>query len=97
PGFTAEGVARILTQLNANKACAPNGIFPVILTKFAHLLSPSLTVLFNILISSKTVPDEWKKSYIVQVFKKGDKQNVKNYRPISLYALLQKFLSDVFL
>ncbi|ELU07947.1 hypothetical protein CAPTEDRAFT_70725, partial [Capitella teleta] len=56
-----------------------NGISPVILTKFAHLLSPSLTVLFNILISSKTAPDEWKKSYIVPVFKKRDKQNVKNY------------------
>ncbi|ELU00779.1 hypothetical protein CAPTEDRAFT_49554, partial [Capitella teleta] len=85
-----EGVARILTQLNANKVCAPNGISPVIITKFAHLLSPSLTVLFNILISSKTVPDDWKKSYIVPVFKKGDKQNVKNYRPISLLCTVSK-------
>ena len=28
-------------------------------------------------------PDDWKKGNVVAIFKKGDKQNNKNYHPVS--------------
>ena len=92
PVFNIENIAQVLTQLNPNKACAPDDISPVILKKFTHLLSPSLTVLFNASIVTHTVPSDWKKSNIVPVFKKGDKQSVNNYRPISLLCTVSKVL-----
>ena len=36
-------------------------------------------------------PPEWKKGNIAPCYKKGDKQNLKNYRPVSLLSICGKF------
>ncbi|ELU15843.1 hypothetical protein CAPTEDRAFT_41551, partial [Capitella teleta] len=90
PFLTTETVSRVLTQLNQYKARAPNDTSPYILKLFAHFLSASLTVLFNVSVSSLTVSCQWKKFHIAPVFKKGDKHDVKNYRPISLLCMVSK-------
>ena len=35
-------------------------------------------------------PSEWKKGNVVPIHKKDDKQNVKNYRPVSLLPICGK-------
>ena len=92
PVFTVEQIDSILNQLSASKATAPNDLSPAILRKFAHLVSPSLAVIFNVSMSSHTVPNEWKKANVVPVFKKGEKHDVKNYRPISLLSTVSKVM-----
>ena len=52
-----------------------------------------LSLLFQNCIDTRTFPDTWKKSNIVPVHKKGDKQIVDNYRPVSLLLILGKILS----
>ena len=37
--------------------------------------------------TSETVPAELLHAQVVSIFKKGDAQNIANYRPISLYNL----------
>ena len=49
-----------------------------------------LSILFQNCIDRKTFPDAWKKSNIVPVHKKGNKQIVDNYRPVSLLPNLGK-------
>ena len=37
-------------------------------------------------------PDEWKKARVVPLFKFGGRENMDNYRPISILPLLSKIL-----
>ena len=36
-------------------------------------------------------PSEWEKGNVVPFYQKGDKQNLKNYRPVSLLLICRKF------
>ena len=41
------------------------------------------------------MPDEWKESIIVPIYKKGDKRDCNNYRGISLFPTTYKVLSNI--
>ena len=51
-----------------------------------------LTLRFDNCLPTGQFSDVWKKSNIVPVHKKGDKQLIKNYRPVSLLLICGKFL-----
>ena len=54
-----------------------------------------LRVIFqNILVTSK-YPDMWKLANVTPIFKKGDKQLIKNYRPISLLPICGKAFEKI--
>ena len=48
----------------------------------------------NILITS-TYPDMWKLANVTPIFKKDDKQLIKNYMPISILRICSKILEKV--
>jgi len=49
-------------------------------------------------ISNKEeLPEEWKESIIVPIYKKGDKTDCNNYRAISLLPTTYKILSNILL
>ena len=54
------------------------------------LLLESLTISFKNSNKSSHYPDIWKRSSILSVNKKNDKQLVINYRPISLLLIFGK-------
>jgi len=43
------------------------------------------------------LPEEWKESFIVPIYKKGDKTDCNNYRGISLLPTTYKILSNILL
>jgi len=53
----------------------------------------------NLIISiwNKELPEEWKESIIVPIFKKGDKTDCSNYRGMSLMPTTYKILSNILL
>jgi hypothetical protein len=46
-----------------------------------------LRIIFNQSLTLKTVPKEWKNGQISAIFKKGNKSQAKNYRPVSLTSV----------
>ena len=49
-----------------------------------------LSIIFRNCINNSTFPDLWKKSNICPIHKKGDKQIINNYRPVSLLPICGK-------
>ena len=49
-----------------------------------------LHFIFSSCIESGIFPTEWKMASVVPIHKRHDKQNVKNYRPVSLLPIFEK-------
>lgn len=62
----------------------------------AAKLSPIITTLYNRILATGEIPEHWKRAFLIPIPKKGDTQDVSNYRGIALQAVLTKFF-DVLL
>jgi len=65
------------------------------LKKEKQKFSALILDLINETIMSGEFPDVLKIAKVIPIFKKGDKQNLNNYRPISLLPVLSKVLEKV--
>jgi endonuclease/exonuclease/phosphatase family metal-dependent hydrolase len=86
----------ILTQKNG-KAPGPDRITNEILKGTLEIIGGSLTTLFNEILSTVIIPEQWTKTTITLIHKKGDKSKIDNYRPISLMTNLYKVFSKIIL
>ena len=82
----------VRNNLNPNKASGPDKIPIRLLKECVCGITPSLTHLFNKSLLTGDLPTEWKLSNIIPLHKKGDKNCVENYRPISLMCVVGKVL-----
>lgn len=60
-------------------------------------LTQPLSKTFNNIIETLDIPDDWTISEIILLHKKGPKDNIGNYRPISLMSSLYKVFTKVIL
>ena len=93
--FEEQDVYMILKNLDPNKAPGPDKIHGKVLKSCAKSLAIPLTILFRTSYYTCTIPKDWKSANIVPVFKKGCKNNICNYRPISLTSLVMKVYERV--
>ena len=89
------GVASLLRKLNPRKACGADNIPAIFLQTCASEIAPMLTFIMQQSLDSKTVPSDWKTALVSPVFKKGDRSNPENYRPISLTSICWKLTEHI--
>ncbi len=70
----------------------PDNLHPHLLKLCADKIYDPITCLFNYIMNTQLIPQEWKIHKIIPVPKKGDLTLTKNYRPISLLSILSKVL-----
>ena len=91
--FSTQEAYTLLNKLDVHKAYGTDNLSPHILKQCASHLSPSLAILFTLSLKTGKVPSQWKASNVVPpIFKKGDKGNIENYRPVSLLSCVSKIM-----
>lgn len=93
--FTPENVKRHLETLKNNSSPGMDSISPLLLRRCSESLSSPLAKIMTSSFNSARVPISWKKASITPIFKKGDKLNPKNYRPISLTPIVCKIMESI--
>ena len=93
--ITIKGVDKMLLNLNANKAAGPDELHGKLLKNTAKESAPLLQAIFQCSIESGEIPEAWKKATISPVYKKSDRSDPANYRPVSLTCISCKILEHI--
>ena len=96
--FTAVGKPFVLKQLKGLKlknATSIDGLPARLFKDSAVVIADRVTHLVNLSIKSGTVLSEWKQAKVVPLFKSGNKDDLDNYKPISILLILSKILSSI--
>ena len=85
-----------LENINPRKSSGwDSGAPPKLLKIVAKGIAPSLTRLYNNCIEQSQWPHKWKMGEWTPVFKKGDRQADKNYRPITSLITVDKIFEHL--
>ena len=88
--FNAEYVKREINNTSSKKA-TPKGNIPVKIFKWnSDIIATVLREFYNQNIKNSTFPNELKNGNISPVYKKKDRHNKSNYRPVSIVPHLSK-------
>ena len=93
--FSEAEVACKLNKLKVNKSPGPDLLHPRVIYEVRDALVGPLTYLFNKSMALGILPDEWKTSFVSVLFKKGKKNCIDNYRPISLTCICCKLMESL--
>ena len=77
-------VFKELNQLKTSKACGPDNCHPFFLKTCVNELYKPLCHIFKLSVDSGKIPIDWKNANVTCFFKKGDKANPSNYRPVRI-------------
>lgn len=88
--FNEEELKTAAKKLKGNRAIGPDGLPDFILKDCVDCLNLPLLFLYNLSYSSETYPKAWKTSKVIPVFKKGRKQEISDYRPITIPCAVSK-------
>lgn len=93
--ITPTEVLEAARRLSNKKAPGPDGIKNEFLKAIPAQVVPMIAACFTHILESETTPDTWAESITVMIFKKGDRNDPANYRPIALLNTLLKLFTQV--
>ena len=90
-----KGITKLLNNLNIHKAPEPDGLSARVLKEYSSEIAPILACIYNESLAQGAVPDDWRQANVAPVFKKGEKYDAANYRPVSLTCICCKTLEHI--
>lgn len=96
--FTHEELHRLIKRkLKSKKSCGVDDVSSfLVLLSLDHICKP-LVHIVNFSFEQAIFPNTLKINKIIPVYKKGDPEDLKNYRPIALSSVFSKILEYAFL
>lgn len=93
--ITMEEVEKAIKILKNEKSPGEDGITNEIIKEGGQTLNHHLCNLFNRILEEAIIPTQWEITNIILIHKKGQKDQMENYRPISILPNLYKLFTKI--
>ena len=99
--ITAAAILKAVRSSNDKLSLTPERVPAYFIKRVINSILHPLLIIFNNSLKFNFIPKQWKQSIISPIFKKGDKRNASNYRPVaqtsSFGRIQEAILSDIIL
>ena len=92
---TENEVENVINNLKGKSSSGFDEVPEFLVKRCTHYIKKPLTHVFNISLRFGIFPDLMKKAKIRPLFKKGDRQDIQNYRPIAVLSVFSKILEKI--
>ena len=93
--FTERDVKEVISALKSPAINSLDKISLRLLKLSSSVISAPLADTFNLSLATATFLTAWKIAQVIPIFKKGNQQDIANYRPVSLLRLLSKVMEHI--
>ena len=93
--FDSNDILTHIRNIDPSKSNGPDMITGHMIRLCDDSIVLPLKLIFTNILRTSTFPILWKLANVTPVYKKNDKQYIKNYRPISLLPLLSKVFEKI--
>ncbi|KAK4813002.1 hypothetical protein QYF61_004178 [Mycteria americana] len=97
PIIQGEMVSDLLHHLDTHKSMGPDEIHLRVLKELADVLTKPLSIIYQQFWLTGEVPADWRLANVKPIFKKGQKEDPGNYRPVSLTSVPGKLMEQIIL
>ncbi|KAK4817961.1 hypothetical protein QYF61_003481 [Mycteria americana] len=97
PIIQEEAVSDLLCHLDTHKSMRPEGIHARVLRELVEELAKPLSIIYQQSGLTGEVPDDWRLVNVTPIYKKGQKEDLGNYRPVSLTSVPGKIMEQFIL
>jgi len=88
-------VMKVLDKFRCDNAGGTDELSSRLLIELKEVICYPVMKIISESLLTGIVPDDWKTANVTSIFKKGNRQRVENYRPVSLTSLIGKACETV--